>query len=69
MRLDVDVLRDVLLYLESELKIEHVDGRIISSSVNPFEIKSGVRFKKQAEETVLYAVRGGIGKTKNGIHC
>jgi len=40
MRLDVDVLREVLLYLENELHVEHIDGRIISNSVNPFEIKS-----------------------------
>lgn len=57
MRLDIDVLRDVLLYLESELKVEQIDGKIISNSVDPFEIKSGDRFKKHAEETVLYAVR------------
>jgi len=57
MRLDVDVLRDVLLFLESELKVEHIDGRIMSNSIDPFNLKSGDRFKKQTEETVLYAVR------------
>ena len=57
MRLDIDVLRDVLLYLESELKVEHIDGSIKSNSVDPFEIKSGDRFRKHSEETVLYAIR------------
>ena len=57
MRLDVDVLREVLLYLENELHVEHIDGRIISNSVNPFEIKSDNCFKKYSEESVLYAVR------------
>ena len=57
MRLDIDVLRNLLLYLESALKIERTDGRITSNSVDPFEIKSGDRFKKQSEESVLYAVR------------
>ena len=57
MRLDIDVLRGVLLYLETSLKVECIDGIMVSSSIDPYEIKSGGRFKKHSEETVLYAVR------------
>ena len=57
MRLNIDVLRDVLLYLEESLAIELVDESIVSNGVDPLEIKSDARFKKYSEETVIYAVR------------
>ena len=49
MRLDIDVLRDVLLYLETALKVERIDGRMVSSSIDPYEIKSDGRFKKHSK--------------------
>jgi len=64
MRLDIDVLRDVLLFLEKnlEVKCDIADGLVMvkSNSIGPGELLDGFdekRFRKRKPEAILYAVR------------
>jgi hypothetical protein len=59
MRLDVDVLREVMLHLEKSLTIEITDDSVTSvGEINPLELPKalGQKFENRPK-TVLYAVR------------
>jgi hypothetical protein len=59
MRLDIDVLREVMLYLEKSLAIEITDNSVKSvGEINPLELSKvlGQKFENKPKMT-LYAVR------------